>query len=249
MITTASSISWTRDAWETWTSPRAEAGLDDVSTLLTTTAHQSAPEHTGRGGSTTQSSAPRDFQEPDLVRAAFREVHGPGLYGFALLLTLGDRSRADPIASATLAEGVARVAQLRHPERAAAWLRGRVVRAARRTPSGGLQSRAERRAVLSQLGLSEPALATLESLSLDDRAAIVASVLERFSPADVAVILDRDLDGTRRVLRSARRRYLAGATHWLAGLSSDALPAGAITARVEEIAARALGARMLGTTR
>jgi DNA-directed RNA polymerase specialized sigma24 family protein len=183
------------------------------------------------------------------VRAAFREVHGPGLYGFALLLMLGDRSHADPIAATTLAEGVARVSQLRHPERAAAWLRGRVVRAARRTLEGGRQSRTDRRAVLSQLGLSEPAIATLEGLSLDDRAAIVAWVVERFSPVDVAVILDRDLERTRRDLRTARRRYLADATHWLAGLSSDALPGGAITARVEEMAARALGARMLGSTR
>jgi DNA-directed RNA polymerase specialized sigma24 family protein len=223
--------------------------LDGVSTLLTTEAQQSAPERTGRGGSTTQSSAPRDFQEPDLVRAAFREIHGPGLYGFALLLMLGDRSRADSIAATTLAEGVARVAQLRHPERAAAWLRGRVVRAARRTPEGGLQSRAERRAVLLGLGVSEPAVNTLEGLSLEDRAAIVASVVERFSTVDVAVILDRDLDRTRRVLRSARRRYLAGASHWLAGVSPDALPGGAMTARVEEMAARALGTGMLGTTR
>ena len=31
---------------------------------------------------------------PDVVQNAFRELHGPRLHGFALLLTLGDRPRA-----------------------------------------------------------------------------------------------------------------------------------------------------------
>src|SRR6187431_2709085 len=68
---------------------------------------------------------------PDVLRAAFRELHGRRLHGFALLLTLGDRPGAARLASEALAAGAMRVDELRHPERAAAWLRHRLVDRAR----------------------------------------------------------------------------------------------------------------------
>ena len=65
------------------------------------------------------------------MRDAFRELHGSRLHGFAQLLVLGDRHAAAKLASDALADGAARVDELRHPERAAAWLRRRVVERAR----------------------------------------------------------------------------------------------------------------------
>ena len=214
--------------------------LDSLATLLTTRAPQPAPDHT-REVPTSLTPPPSDMREADLLRAAFRELHGAGLHGFALLLTVGDRSRAASIASMTLAEGAARVGDLRHPERAAAWLRARVVRAVRRTAESRRHSRSERRAVLLELGVPEPAIATLEGMSLDARAAVVASSVERFALVDVATVLDRDLEATRRLLRDARRRYLSDAMHWLSTVPREGLGGGAIAARVDEAAARALG--------
>lgn len=181
------------------------------------------------------------MREADLLRAAFRELHGARLHGFALLLTLGDRSRAASIATTALAEGVARVADLRHPERAAAWLRSRVVHAVRRTAESRVHSRSERRAVLLELGVPEPAIATLEGLTLDDRALVVASSVERFALVDVATILGRDLETTRRLLRHARRRYLSDSVHWLASVPREGLVGGEIASRVDAAAQRAIG--------
>src|ERR687895_367576 len=93
----------------------------------------------------THPMAPPPERSPDppveVVRAAFRELHGRRLHGFALLLTLGDRERAASLASDALAAGQLRVDELRHPERAAAWLRRQ------RPPAGGsVQAGAARRA-------------------------------------------------------------------------------------------------------
>ena len=79
-----------------------------------------------------QARTPADPQ-PELVRAAFRDLHGARLYGFALLVTLGDRGRAARLSATALAAGASRLADLRHPERAAAWLRARVLADAART--------------------------------------------------------------------------------------------------------------------
>lgn len=181
------------------------------------------------------------MQEADLLRAAFRDVHGPGLHGFAVLVTAGDRSRAAALAATALAQGAFRVAELRHPERAAAWLRSRVLRAAGRTRESRRHSRPERHAAMLELGVPEPAITTLEGLSIEDRTAIVASSVERFSMVDVAAILGRDLQATRGIVRSARRRYLAAAMHWLADEPDVGLRGGEIAARVHEVAQRTIG--------
>jgi DNA-directed RNA polymerase specialized sigma24 family protein len=140
-----------------------------------------------------------------------------------------------------LAAGAARAGELRHPERAAAWLRSRVVDALRRAPEGRIHTPAERRAVLLGLGTPEASVAALEGLSLEDRAALVAGSVERFTLTDVAVILGRDPSTARRILHAARRRYLAEADHWMADLPAAATPGGEIAERVERVAAGAMG--------
>jgi hypothetical protein len=82
-----------------------------------------------------------------------------------------------------LAEGTDRAGELRHPERAAAWLRARVLRQLRSSgerPSGVR----ERHAVLSELGLAEPAADALAQLSLSERAALIAAAVEDLAMAD-----------------------------------------------------------------
>jgi DNA-directed RNA polymerase specialized sigma24 family protein len=160
-----------------------------------------------------------------------------------LLLAVGDRSRAAETAATVLAGGVARAAQLRHPERAAAWLRARVLRTLRRTSDSGRHTRAERRAILLELGMPEAMMAALEGLTLDDRAALVAASVERLAITDVATVLGRDAAATRRMVQAARRRYLAATTIEHGDLSAQAVPGGEIAARVEQAAARAIGPR------
>jgi DNA-directed RNA polymerase specialized sigma24 family protein len=181
------------------------------------------------------------MREADMLRAAFRDLHGPRLHGFALLLTVGDRSRAANAAATVLADGVARAAQLRHPERAAAWLRARVLRILRRTGDSRRHTRTERRAILLELGMPEAMMAALEGLTLDDRAALVAASVERLAITDVASVLGSDAAATRRILQAARRRYLAATTLWSGDLPAAALPGGEIAARVQQAAARAIG--------
>jgi DNA-directed RNA polymerase specialized sigma24 family protein len=191
--------------------------------------------------------APSNLRETDLLRAAFRDLHGARLHGFALLLTVGDRSRAAEAAATVLASGIARAAELRHPERAAAWLRAQLLRRLRRTGDSGRHSRAERRAALQELGMPEPMMAALEALTVDDRAALVAASVEQLAFTDVATVLGRDAVATRRILQSARRRYLAATTLWSGDLPPAAMPGGQIAARVEQAAARAIGPRSPGS--
>jgi hypothetical protein len=65
--------------------------------------------------------------------ADFVELHGDRLFGFAMLVTLGDRVLAGKVSAEALAKGVERISELRHPVRAAAWLRGEVTKGAGRT--------------------------------------------------------------------------------------------------------------------
>lgn len=175
--------------------------------------------------------------------AAFRDVHAPRLHGFALLLTVGDRTLASAAASRVMAAGIARAGELRHPERAAAWLRANVLREVRSAQAGAPPGVTERRAALAELGLGEAATDALAQLPLDERAALIAGTVEDLELPDVATVLGRDVGGTRRIWHGARTRYLASATHWLNGASVDAFPSGEILQRVEEAATRAIGTR------
>jgi len=157
-------------------------------------------------------------------------------------LTLGDRPRAEGAATAALAEGARRAGSLRHPERAAAWLRARAVRTLKRPRISRSRSTRERRyATLRALGATDLAIAGLSALSLDERAALVASGIERLDAIDLEMVLGRPRSAVRRVIFDARKRYLAALENSTEELALT--PAGGLLARrIATIAAQALGA-------
>lgn len=139
------------------------------------------------------------------IRDAFLDMHGRSLHGFALLMCLGDRRAAAELAGSALAAATDRLGELRHPERAAAWLRARVVRTAprrSRPDPDGL-------AALAEIGADEGVVRALAPLRQRERAALVATAIERFDPLDVAVIVARSGARLDALLATARRRYLA----------------------------------------
>jgi DNA-directed RNA polymerase specialized sigma24 family protein len=177
-----------------------------------------------------------------VLAAAFRNLHGPRLHGFAMLVTLGDQQAAERVAGFSLAAGAEQAAALRHPERAAAWLRARTLRALRsRRWLRGSTPIEVRRAALAPLGVGEAVYRGLAALSIDARAALVASDIERFDPIDVETILDAAPAATRHTVARARNRYLQSASD---GASEEAdwapyEPAGELAGRVQAVAARA----------
>lgn len=185
--------------------------------------------------------ASRDPRAADLLRAAFRDVHGPRLHGFALLLTLGDASLAGAAASRALAAGTARADELRHPERAAAWLRARVLREVRRSAAGHAVPVDIRHAALGSLQVGPAAVKALAQLPVEERAALVAGAIERLDITDVATVLGQSLGVTRDLLYVARTHYLAAASHELRENPIPSLPQGEISRRVDDAAAWAIG--------
>jgi hypothetical protein len=172
----------------------------------------------------------------EVMRAAFRELHGPRLHGFALLLTLGNRPRAARLAAQALAEGAERSAELRHPERAAAWLRARIVKGARGGALvGGRRAAAEPEELLRQMGVDNLAYRGLSALGLMERAALIAGEIERLDPLDVAAVLEASPSRARQISTAARRRYLRVATP-----ASPPETPGPIAVRVHEAARRAI---------
>jgi hypothetical protein len=169
---------------------------------------------------------------PEEILAAFREVHARSLYGFALLFTLGDRGRAARLVDRALADAVGRLDELRHPERAAAWLRRRVVRGPRMRigPSRSRRSGEP----LVELGADQAVMGALASLTGLERAAVIASDVERLDRRDVATVVGRDGSALERLVRRGRARYLrAHAT-----VAEGDVPEGQTTARVKAIARR-----------
>ena len=155
-----------------------------------------------------------------------------------MLATLGDSRLAERAAGFALAAGAAQAAALRHPERAAAWLRARTLRTLREQRFGRPAGSDERRAALASLGVDEAAYRGLASLDLNARAALVASGIERFDPIDVETILDAAPAATRRVVAEARQRYM----RFAAGSPDEELaPAttGELAGRVQKAATRA----------
>lgn len=180
----------------------------------------SHPRHPSAGAVTT-----------DVERTAFRELHGRHLHGFALLLMLGDAARAAQLTVDALDAAVARLDELRHPERAAAWLRARVVRASRgwSRPSTRLQP-------LSELGVEAAVAGALATLRHIERAAIIAEAIERLDRRDVATIVGEAGPAFDRLLARARRRYaLAHAAR-----AGAEVAAGVLVDRVRAEAMRAL---------
>jgi DNA-directed RNA polymerase specialized sigma24 family protein len=167
----------------------------------------------------------------EAMRAAFRELHGRRLHGFALLLMLGDRPGAARLASEALTAGAIRVDELRHPERAAAWLRHRVVNRARVDRRAKTDARA-----LLDLGVDEAVVTAIAPLDRRERAALIASTVERLDRRDVASIVGRDGAALDRLLRRARERVMRA----YAEIATEP-PEGTIASRVQSLARRAMG--------
>ncbi|MGZ6213950.1 MAG: hypothetical protein ACXWMG_03265 [Candidatus Limnocylindria bacterium] len=177
------------------------------------------------------------------LSAAFRDLHGSRLHGFAMLVTLGDGPLAERVAAFSLAAGARQAAALRHPERAAAWLRARTLRELHQRRSLRRSAPVEaRRSALATLGVDEAVYRGLAALSIDARAALVASAVERFDPIDVETILDAAPAAGRHAVAEARTRYLravvGGESPDESDLPLDA-PTGALARRVQEVANRA----------
>lgn len=173
----------------------------------------------------------------ETLRAAFRELHGPRLHGFALLLTLGDQAVAARLAADALAAGAIRTTELSHPERAAAWLRQRIVREAGRWRRAEMTRPDRRRAALEELGVDDAAFAGLSSLGVRERAVLVATMVERLDRRDVATVVG--VDGTRleRLMRRARKRATSAGAAILDDQPGDEGP---LASRIRAIAAQTM---------
>jgi DNA-directed RNA polymerase specialized sigma24 family protein len=171
----------------------------------------------------------------ETMRDAFRQLHGRRLHGFALLMTLGDRALAARLAGEAMAEASEHAAELRHPERAAAWLRARVVRSIPRRHEP--PSPAEERAALDPLGVDAAVTDGLAALGTRERAALIAADLERLDWRDVETVTS--LRGARleRTLTRARRRYLGASVVTPVG---GGLADGPLVRRIRAVAARTM---------
>ena len=169
--------------------------------------------------------------------AAFRELHGRRLHGFSLLLTLGDQALAARLTAEALTAGATRIDELRHPERAAAWLRARVVGAMpgrHHAPSPD-----EERAALDPLGADPAVVDGLADLNVRQRAAIITTDIERLDVRDVETVVGRHGAGLERLLARARRRYLIA--YAAVPLASGRDPeAGPLVRRIRAVATRTL---------
>lgn len=217
----------------------ANRGIGDVLLPHSTKLPPNAPDRTSgrvRIASGQPLSIPRDAA---VFRAAFCELHGPRLHGFALLVTLGDSHRAIKIAGEALAAGARVTPSLRHPERAAAWLRARVLRDARRLPISIQRPDPQaRRDALAAIGVGKRAFAGLAALSPRGRAVIVALDVEHLNERDAEQILGFSTAALRRFAARTRREF-ATACEGI-GLVSALSGGGGIMQRVREAAHRAL---------
>ena len=138
---------------------------------------------------------------------AFAEVQRCRLLGFSVLYLLGDARLAEVATQRALHDAAGRLDELRHPERAAAWLRRHVV-----ASTWGKRPLPEGRTTLEALGLSDATIAGLSCLRPLERAALIASVTERLDCRDVETIVGRT--GTRldRLLAEAQGKYAVGYT-------------------------------------
>jgi len=80
----------------------------------------------------------------------------------------------------------------------------------------------------------------LAALTLDARAALVASAIERFDVIDIETILDASPAAARRAVAEALDRYVRyAATPPADGDGPDDPPSGDLASRVRDVAARA----------
>jgi DNA-directed RNA polymerase specialized sigma24 family protein len=191
------------------------------------------------GDPTSIAPPPADRRADSSIAKAFHDLHGPSLHGFALLVSLGNTRRAEAAAGEALAAGGRQAEGLRHPERAAAWLRARVLHSLR---SGRLSSvtDAARWTALASLGVEEPVYEGLAALSVEGRAALTASAIERFESIDIETILGASPSATRRLVAQARADYLAAVGHRASVQTDEAR--GPLATRVQDVASRAMTA-------
>ena len=186
------------------------------------------------------------MQDEDATLAnAFRDLHGPRLHGFAMLITLGDERAAERAAGRALAAGAERAAALRHPERAAAWLRARTLHELSRWPRGGRSiPAASRQEALARLGVDDGVYEALTPMTMRARAALVASAIERFEPIDIETILDAGPAATRRAVANARDQYLRLVREEPGDVAGDPAsnPDGELAKRVMAVVSRAMSA-------
>ena len=185
----------------------------------------------------------RATNEDGMLRAAFRDAHGARLHGFALLVTLGDAPLAASLSADALDAGARDADELRHPERAAAWLRGHVVRNLPRH-SSRRDGRAtdQARSVLASLGVDEGTFDVLEQFSPVQRAALVAGDVEGLAPLDLELVLDAPSRSVQRRRADARRRFLerrSATTHRIGSAGLEPAP-GQLEQRIRSIADQAL---------
>jgi DNA-directed RNA polymerase specialized sigma24 family protein len=181
----------------------------------------------------------RASDKEGLLRAAFRDAHGARLNGFALILTLGDNELAGALSAEALAAGSPHAATLRHPERAAAWLRQRVLRRIPRASRRAGPSEEERRSTLAALGVDAATYDVLARFSIQQRAAFIAGEVEGLSPLDLELVLGTGASSARRRLSETRRLFLARRS---AAADRTAMPdTSSLEARIQTIANQALG--------
>ncbi len=170
------------------------------------------------------------------MSAAFRDVHGRPLHGFALLLTLGKRPVAARLTNRALTASTRRLDELRHPERAAAWLRAEVLRHAPRARTALRPGPAAIRA-LGELGAEPLVVMALRALTTRERAALIASDVERLDPRDVGTIIGADGASLERLITRARARY----AHAFVSLGDhEPVTSGPLTAKIQAATERAL---------
>lgn len=179
-----------------------------------------------------------DARSADAMRDAFRELHGPRLHGFALLLTLGNHVLAARLAAEALAEGVGRVRELRHPVRGGAWLRAHVVRGSRVLDRARDVRTSQAEMALAPMGVDPAVLAGLSRVDRLGRAALIAGLVERFDRGDVATIVGRDGRQLDRLFRRARQAYATG--HAASMPDHDVPMRGPMVDRILDVTQRAL---------
>jgi hypothetical protein len=166
-------------------------------------------------------------------------MHASRLHGFALLLTIGDEARAAGAAAAAMRAGAKRAEELRHPERAAGWLRHQVINELRRTWPAVVVTPIEWHAALRRMRASDVLISALEGMTVERRAALVAGTIEGMDLADVATILDTDLVRAGRAVEGSRREYLETAARM--ALPAEGAAPGPLAERIREITARTIG--------
>ncbi len=122
-----------------------------------------------------------------------------------------------------LEEGAQRAAELRHPE----------------SRSG--RDDEEGRAALRQLGAADPLFDGLVALPMRERAALVASAVERFDAPDVETILGLRPGASPRLVARAREHYLSAVAAAVSPNALGAASGGLVADRVRDVAGRTMG--------